>query len=51
MAPTKVMERAYKNRLKFSLCQGLDAALFEKKLDSNILADLSLAVDFPVIVC
>lgn len=45
------MERAYKNRLKFSLRQGLDAALFEKTLNSNVLADPHLAVDFPVIVC
>jgi len=44
------MEKAYKNRSKFSLCQGLDAALFEKTLNSGILADLSLAVDLPVIV-
>lgn len=40
------MERAYENRLKFSLCQVLDAAVFEKTLHGNILADLSLPVDF-----
>lgn len=43
------MEKAYKNRVKFSLCQSLDTALFEKTLNRNILADLSPAVDFPVV--
>lgn len=46
------MERAYENRLKFSLCQVLDAAVFKKTLHGNILADLSLPVDFfPVFLC